>query len=82
MCVLRGGCAVTRPDDANEIRDGSQHDSEAGKGKVYEPPQVTQVSLRPEEAVLGACKTASISGPASPGGNPCAYPVPCPNPGS
>ncbi len=61
--------------------DERQHDSGAGKGKVYEPPQVTRVTLRPEEAVLGACKTVSISGVGS-GSNPCAYPVPCPNPGS
>ncbi|MGA9883551.1 MAG: hypothetical protein WBQ34_07525 [Candidatus Acidiferrales bacterium] len=56
-------------------------DSSGTKKKQYEPPKLTRVSLRPEEAVLGACKTASISGPASPG-TPCAYPVPCPNPGS
>ena len=31
--------------------------------KPYEPPQVTKVSLRPEEAVLGACKIAGTAGP-------------------
>jgi len=30
----------------------------AGK-KKYEPPQLTTISLRPEEAVLGHCKTLS-----------------------
>jgi hypothetical protein len=27
--------------------------------KLYEPPQLTTISLRPEEAVLGHCKTLS-----------------------
>jgi hypothetical protein len=32
--------------------------------KGYEPPKVTVISLRPEEAVLGSCKNASSAGPA------------------
>lgn len=32
--------------------------------KGYEPPKITVISLRPEEAVLGNCKNASSSGPA------------------
>jgi len=31
--------------------------------RTYEPPKVTVISLRPEEAVLGHCKNASASGP-------------------
>jgi hypothetical protein len=31
--------------------------------KTYEPPKVTVISLRPEEAVLGNCKSASHAGP-------------------
>jgi hypothetical protein len=27
----------------------------------YEKPELTQVSLRPEEAVLGVCKSATVS---------------------
>jgi len=35
-------------------------------GKLaYQPPQVVRVSLRPEEAVLGHCKVAGITGPIS-----------------
>jgi hypothetical protein len=30
--------------------------------KPYVKPQITQVALRPEEAVLGGCKTASVMG--------------------
>ena len=32
--------------------------------KPYTKPQIQVVPLRPDEAVLGACKTASVSGPA------------------
>lgn len=31
--------------------------------KTYEQPQLTKVSLRPEEAVLGACKIPGSAGP-------------------
>ena len=31
--------------------------------KAYEPPRVTVISLRPEEAVLGHCKSFSAAGP-------------------
>ena len=33
--------------------------------KKYEKPTLSEVALRPEEAVLGNCKSATISGPAS-----------------
>jgi hypothetical protein len=36
--------------------------------KLYEPPKLTTISLRPEEAVLGACKVLGASGPGQPGG--------------
>jgi hypothetical protein len=41
-----------------------QLDQTQGK-KTYEPPQLTTISLRPEEAVLGHCK---IMGQSMPGG--------------
>jgi len=31
--------------------------------RAYEPPRVTVISLRPEEAVLGHCKSMSAAGP-------------------
>jgi hypothetical protein len=31
--------------------------------KPYAKPQIQEVPLRPDEAVLGGCKTASVSGP-------------------
>ena len=34
-----------------------------GKKKPYSKPDISQVSLQPEEAVLGACKVAGVSGP-------------------
>jgi hypothetical protein len=33
--------------------------------KPYEPPQLTIINLRPEEAVLGHCKIAGSGGPIS-----------------
>lgn len=43
----------------------NQQDNPAAR-RPYQKPKLTQVSLRPEEAVLGACKTAAVSGPAQP----------------
>jgi hypothetical protein len=45
--------------------------------KPYEPPRLTTISLRPEEAVLGHCKTSGSSFP----GFPCTAFV-CSNVGS
>ncbi len=73
---------MTRPGDTNELQDESQHDSGSSKGRAYEPPQVTRVTLRPEEAVLGACKSASLAASSPSTGANCIYPLPCPNPGS
>jgi hypothetical protein len=36
--------------------------NEAEAKKSYEPPQLTTINLRPEEAVLGHCKTSSSNG--------------------
>jgi len=33
--------------------------------KPYEPPKVVNINLRPEEAVLGNCKSAIVAGPVS-----------------
>jgi hypothetical protein len=35
---------------------------QVGIKKTYEPPRLTTISLRPEEAVLGHCKTLSGGG--------------------
>jgi hypothetical protein len=49
------------------------------KRKTYQAPRVTVISLRPEEAVLGHCKTTGQGGPVSlgcsvAGGSPCNTP--------
>jgi len=46
--------------------------------RTYEPPQLTTISLRPEEAVLGACKVFGHSG----GGISQLCGLGCPNAGS
>jgi len=39
------------------------HESKLLEGKkTYEPPRLTNISLRPEEAVLGHCKVLGQSG--------------------
>ncbi len=35
----------------------------AGSKKVYRKPQIQRVELRPEQAVLGACRNVGVSGP-------------------
>jgi len=45
----------------------------------YQSPQLTRVSLRPEEAVLGHCKVAGSGGP---GGGSCTRITRCNTPGS
>jgi hypothetical protein len=42
--------------------------------KPYSKPQIQEVPLRPEEAVLGGCKTASKSGSAQ---FRCTFPKKC-----
>lgn len=70
--ILRDGDTMTRPSDMRERIDGSEQDgSKQTSAKPYEAPQVTRVSLRPEEAVLGICKSTHSMGPGNP--NPCAF---------
>jgi hypothetical protein len=58
-------------------------DANDGQGKrKYEAPKVTVISLRPEEAVLGNCKTAGSLGGPSTGGPNCAFGTGCPVIGS
>jgi hypothetical protein len=45
--------------------DSKPLDSESTK-RPYVKPEFTQVALRPEEAVLGGCKSTTSSGPAGP----------------
>ena len=56
------------------VEDGSPQ-----KKEPYESPRVTVISLRPEEAVLGACKNASSAGPV---GGSCTAMGQCNVPGS
>ena len=56
-------------------------DKDPGK-RPYEKPEIKQVALRPDEAVLGACKASSGSGGSGPGGGNCRTPVPCSSLGS
>jgi hypothetical protein len=42
--------------------------------KPYTKPQIQEVPLRPDEAVLGGCKTNAVSGPAQ---HRCTSPASC-----
>lgn len=42
----------------------------SGSKKTYDPPRLATINLRPEEAVLGACKTTT--GMSSVCNEPCA----------
>jgi hypothetical protein len=55
------------------MTDRSNDDADDGK-KPYAKPDIRQVSLRPEEAVLGACKVHKVAGPGQKG---CDAPSPC-----
>ena len=48
--------------------------------RPYVTPEIKQVALRPEEAVLGACKGTGGSGPG--GGGSCKHPGACSTQGS
>jgi hypothetical protein len=58
--------------------DNERNDQERGR-RPYTPPSITRFPLRPEEAVLGFCKTPDSSGPNI--GN-CAIPSACSTMGS
>jgi len=45
-----------------EMERGNSGKDTAKQKKPYVKPQITQVPLRPEEAVLGFCKNAAVSG--------------------
>lgn len=55
------------------MSDDSRQQTNTNK-KPYSKPDIDQVSLRPEEAVLGSCKTTKISGPGQP---KCSTPSAC-----
>ena len=57
-------------------------DEPNGEKREYTKPDIKQVALRPDEAVLGACKASSGGGGSGPGGGNCRTPVPCSSLGS
>ena len=53
---------------------GAERRSARSSKKPYVKPEMSQVSLRPEEAVLGGCKVAGALGSGQPG---CNFPSAC-----
>ena len=58
---------------------GCMKPDETGPRKPYAKPQLTRVMLRPEEAVLAACKRMGVGGPGQP---TCVLPAACFDPAS
>ena len=56
------------------------HQEPQRKRKVYSKPELVQIPLRPEEAVLGNCKMDGVTGPG--GSSTCAPTGPCFSQGS
>ena len=54
-----------------------QGDDTTRAKKLYVKPEVKQVPLRPEEAVLGGCKTSTSGGPNAGDGTTCLIPGNC-----
>jgi hypothetical protein len=61
------------------VDDTYRNGNAADAKKPYVKPQIQEVPLRPDEAVLGGCKTASVSGP---GQHRCTSPSNCSAPTS
>jgi hypothetical protein len=49
-------------------------DQAEGEKRPYAKPQIQEVPLRPDEAVLGGCKSTSVSGSAQ---HRCSVPTSC-----
>lgn len=43
-----------------------QRDVNQRSKRPYHKPEVVQIPLRPDEAVLGNCKTPNVTGPSAP----------------
>ncbi len=56
-----------------------KHESESNGKRAYQKPELTQVQLKPEEAVLAVCKTNRVSGAIQ---ARCSVPAPCSSSGS
>ena len=67
--IMRGAILLK----GGEMKDNSEERVE-GQKKPYVRPEVRKVALKPEEAVLGACKTTSQTGPAAAN---CGNPIYC-----
>jgi hypothetical protein len=57
----------------------NQESNRADGKRPYKAPRLTTISLRPEEAVLGNCKTSGTGGPVQP---TCTFISACRVPGS
>lgn len=68
---------------SSAMRGGMSTEPKATAGRMpYEAPKIKTISLRPEEAVLGHCKTFSGGSNFNSGGGCTPFPVVCNSVGS
>lgn len=61
MRFVPGPSLISRETNVDDWKE--QNENDGGQlGRVYEPPKLVRVTLRPEEAVLGHCKTSTSGG--------------------
>ena len=80
MWSARWGLLYERRLNGNAIpevrmNENENNDSSPRSKKPYERPAFVVVALRPDEAVLGSCKSATASGAGTVGR--CGNPTPC-----
>lgn len=76
MCdrMTAPGTAGEKPVTVHDMTRDGEPGTSGERKQPYEKPDIQEVPLRPEEAVLGACKTSSRSGPAQ---VRCSFPTAC-----
>jgi hypothetical protein len=57
------------------MHDKQSHQAQGQKRRPYKKPEFVQVPLKPDEAVLGGCKSSTHAGPG--GGGSCTHVSQC-----
>jgi hypothetical protein len=74
LAAAHAGISTDLCDTDDPMNDRAQPEPQRTK-RAYSKPELVQIPLRPDEAVLGNCKTAGTSGPGATGN--CSTPAPC-----
>ena len=74
LAVAHAGIRTDLCDKDDAMSDRPLHEPQRTK-RAYSKPELVQIPLRPEEAVLGNCKTTGATGPGAPSN--CTAAGPC-----